>query len=138
MTNYERRGGVSEGHPALPKGTGFILVAAPAYDPDWGLFQCDQEVPAGGPVDILPDVVEELLRSAEGYPPTLAIARDEVAARFDGEVVTRQAFLEYHVGRVKAHLESRPTAKYILAQAVVDEPGYLEAGCYYWVLGPCP
>jgi len=63
VTSYEKRNG--DHVPSLPEGTGFILIAAPDYDPEWGLFRCDQDVPAGGAVDSVPDLVEKLIRSGE-------------------------------------------------------------------------
>jgi hypothetical protein len=56
----------------------------------------------------------------------------------DGATIGRGEFAERHAARVIHHLSRQPFAPYMLAEGLVDEPGYLTRGQYYWVLRYLP
>jgi hypothetical protein len=119
--------------PALPEGIGFVLLAGPDSDPAWGIFICGAEVQSTPLVAALPAEIEKILESGRRYPPALALARDEVS-EFPGGAERRAEFVAHYAERVAHHLNNQAAVPYTLAEAVVDEPGYLLRGRHYWVL----
>ncbi len=78
--------------PALPDGTGFLLLAAPGFDPGWGVFAVDGEVPPSDQVRPVAAELRSSLQAAEQYPPAIALARDTLSNEFDGEPPTDEVF----------------------------------------------
>jgi len=121
--------------PALPEGTGFMLLANPADDPTpWGIFKCDDDVPLSEQVRAVDDALGEIIRSAERYPPALALARDHCITLFDGRVCAREEFCEAYRDSLIEHMRQQPRGPYVFAEAVGEERGYLTRGQFYWVL----
>lgn len=120
--------------PALPEGTGFVLLAGPDDGPKWGIFACGNEVDFSERVQAVSADIEAVLESGRRYPPALALARDEASMFPDGAKIGRVEFASRYAGRVIHHLDRQPAAPYVMAEAVVDEPGYLSRGQRYWVL----
>jgi hypothetical protein len=120
--------------PALPDGTGFVLLAGPSDGPKWGIFACDNEVGSLERTGRVPTEVEEILESGRRYPPALALARDDATEFVDGPRMSRADFAARYAERVVHHLDRQPRAPYIIAEALVEEPGYLRRGQRYWVL----
>ncbi len=82
----------------------------------------------------MPPDIEAILESARRYPPALALARDEASGFPAGAKMTRADFAARYAQRVAHHLDRQPEAPYLIAEAVVEEPGYLSRGQRYWVL----
>jgi hypothetical protein len=120
--------------PALPKGIGFLLLAAPAFDPEWGLFEVDRELVVSDQVRAVPRYTEDALLSAMRYPPAVALARDAMSNEFDGQQPTDAEFCARYAECLREHMTLQPTAPYLFVKATADEPGYLTAGQFYWVL----
>jgi hypothetical protein len=55
--------------PAVPHDTGFLLLAAPAVDSVWGLFDVDRELPLSRHVRPVAEATDAAIRSAIRYPP---------------------------------------------------------------------
>lgn len=82
--------------------------------------------------------LEVLLESARQYPPALALAREDVDAAFKEKPAIASLpseFAEIYSNALRYHLQQQCTAGYVLARAVVEEPGYLWPGHWYWVVG---
>jgi hypothetical protein len=120
--------------PALPDDTGFVLLAGPSDAPKWGIFACDNEVDPSEQAAPVPAEIEDILESGRRYPPALALARDDASAFVGGAGMSRADFAARYAERVVHHLERQPNAPYIIAEAAVEEPGYLRCGQRYWVL----
>jgi hypothetical protein len=121
--------------PALPAGTGFMLLAGPEADPTrWGIFKCDDEVPLSKHVRAVDDALRKIIWSAERYPPALALARDRCGTLFDGQVPALDEFCEVYRDSLIEHMRQQPRAPYVFAEAVGEEPAYLTRGQFYWVL----
>lgn len=120
--------------PALPDGTGFMLLAAPGIDPmPWGLFLCDEEVAPSAKVRSVTETVSTAVERGTAYPPALALARDEMTATFS-TVPTDQEFCQHYVESVERHLKLQSSAPYLLAEAAADDGHYLTKAHFYWVL----
>jgi hypothetical protein len=120
--------------PALPDGTGFVLLAGPSDGPKWGIFACDNEVDLLERAAPVPTDLEEILESGRRYPPALALARDDATQFVDGPGMSRADFVARYAERVVHHLNRQRNAPYLIGEAVVEEPGYLRCGQWYWVL----
>ena len=120
--------------PAIPRGVGFNLIAAPAHDARWGLFCVWAEVPLSHQVRVVPPSTALAVISAERYPPAFALARNIVAEEFDGQVVTDEMFCARYAECLRDIMRQQEGAPYVLAEAINDELGYLQSGQYYWVV----
>jgi hypothetical protein len=120
--------------PALPDRIGFLLLAAPGYDSQWGLFAVDTEVPRSEHVRAVSAEVDNAVQSAERYPPALALARNAVASQFDSQHPTDDEFCGRYVQCLLEHMGQQAAAPYVFAEAIGDELGYLTRGQFYWVL----
>ena len=120
--------------PPIPHGIGFLLLAGPGVDPPWGLFTVEADLPASAHVRTISDELEHLIRSAERFPPALAIARDLVTAEFDSASPTHEEFSARYVTLLLQQLRDQANAPYLLTKAVGSELGYLIPGEFYWVL----
>ena len=120
--------------PALPDGTGFLLLAAPGCDPRWGVFAVDRELQPSDQVRPVPIELQRLLQAAEQYPPAMALARDALSIEFDGEQPTDELFCIRYAACLDEYLTQQGSAPYVFAKAIGDELGYLRRGEFYWVL----
>lgn len=120
--------------PPIPRGVGFLLLAGPGFDPPWGIFAVEAELAESSHVEPISDELEHLLRSAERFPPALAIVRDLVAAEFDDQLPTYEQFSSRYSELLHEQLLDQPNAPYLLVRAIGGESGYLIPGDFYWVL----
>ena len=114
------------------------MLAEPANESTYALYRLavppETTVPSARPV---PDELMALLWSAEGYPPALAMARDAVEHR-DVPEPEPDAFLRHYADALRLFLGQQRAAPYFLARAIKDQPGYLTAGAWYWLVGRTP
>jgi hypothetical protein len=134
IAEYVRMPGGPGFTPALPDGTGFVLLTGPSDGPKWGIFACDNEVDVLERAERVPTKIAKVLESGRRYPPALALARDDASQFVDGPGMGRADFVARYAERVAHHLDRRCDAPYLVAKAVVEEPGYLRRGQQYWVL----
>ena len=120
--------------PALPDDTPFVLLAGPRDQPTWGIFACSTEVDSSERVQPVSADIESILESGRRYPPALALARNDASVLPGSPSMSRHDFAGRYAQRVVYHLSRHPEAPYLIAEAVVDEPGYLSRGQRYWVL----
>ena len=120
--------------PSLAPGVGFLLLAAPAFDPPWGLFQVDQELPLSEHIRLVPRETEAALRSAIRYPPAVALARDAMPNEFEDRQPTDAEFCSRYAACLREHMALQSRAPYMFVEATRNELGYLSPGQFYWVL----
>ena len=119
--------------PAIPDCIGYMLLAQPGQGRS-GIFQCSGEVPPSSDVRQIDEQLRELIWSAERYPPALALARDQISEAFADREPTDVEFCDVYRKLLIEHMRQQHVAPYVFAEAVADEPGYLAAGQFYWVL----
>jgi hypothetical protein len=119
--------------PALPEGMSFALIAEPGGAETYGLFDIavTGEAASALAIQAVSGDLELLLNSAEQYPPAIALARDQVG-RLSG--LTRAAFEEALASCLYDCLASQPESPFFLAAANRTQPGYKEAGGFYWIV----
>jgi len=121
--------------PDLPEDTSYLVVATPGRFADWAILRCDlEESTRPDSVEPVSAELAALLRSGERYPPALALSRRAMDRRFRVGEVARADFdaaLSEELGR---HLREQRRAGYVLAEARVEEHGYLTPGEHHWVL----
>lgn len=125
--------------PLLPANDGFLYLSDFGPSARWGLFRvwlADDE-PATQGLEAVPDDLAVLLDSGMAYPPALA-SREDMKRRWHGGNPSRKEFALSLVDALTQRLRAQPHAPYRLAQAVVDELGYLSRGQYVWVLSYDP
>ena len=117
------------------------LLLADGMRMTWGVFQVEgdyDEMKAAG-LQFVPRSLDSLLRSGEAYPPALALARDEIERAYrDTEDPDREAFVHKYERALRSHLREQANAGYILLEAIEDEPCYIWAGSFYWVIEYLP
>ena len=134
IADYVPMPGTAGFTPAFPDGTGFVLLAGPSSQPTWGIFACCAEVDSSESVEPVSTDVGSMIESGRQYPPALALARDDASAFPDHLQMNRREFADRYAERVAHHLSRQSQAPYVIAEAVVDEPGYLNSGRQYWIL----
>jgi hypothetical protein len=102
--------------PALPEDTGFLLLAEPFPQTDYGLFKVDvtQDQATSLHIEPVPGYVACLLDSAKCYPPALALARNEVEQM---RSPSRTTFVDALAERLQYYLEGQRSSPFFLAQA---------------------
>jgi hypothetical protein len=121
-------------YPAFPEEVSFLLLAESNRSARWALYQCDQVLLEGEGYVRAPQELEQLLASAEEYPPALALARDELKWHPLPEDVTQEEFIAIYSDLIQTFLNSLGSDGFIQAMAVADELGYLTPGELYWIL----
>ena len=123
--------------PALPEGTSYCLVAAPAAAHTYGIFDArvdEDEYPDLKQQRVSQDL-SDLLMAAEQYAPALAVARERVRKI---ECASREVFVETFAALIRQLLASQRESPYFMAMATRDEGSYKSAGTYYWIVGYRP
>ncbi len=123
--------------PDIPEGIGFGRLAEPGRACDgaeFALFKCSlpENYEKSEGVNQVSDALAELLRSAEDYPPALALTREDLEAdksrselEFSGKLTERLTF----------YLQEQIHSPFFLAKARRTEFGYKYADGYYWIVG---
>lgn len=120
--------------PRLPRRASFCEVADPGKGCPWALYRCDppkRKTPFVAPTS---DTLATLLRSGEGYPPAMALARIDVARSFRGRRATRAEFARFYERRLRYHLLRQSDAQAVLAESMTDDGVYRSRGQFCWVL----
>jgi len=122
--------------PDFPAGVGFLVLADPGRNAAWALYEytLPHDLESWKPTESPGQRLEALIDSAKGYPPALALARDEMTSTFRERQPSRNEFEEAYAESLASNLGSQPNSGFILACAIRDEPGYLDAGSWYWLL----
>jgi hypothetical protein len=123
--------------PDIPEETGFLMLAEPGRASDgaeFALFRCD--LPDGYEkskgITEVSDELGDLLRSAEDYPPALALTREDLER---DESRTTIEFSKKLTERLAYYLQEQAHFPFFMAKAKKTEPGYKYAGGYYWIVG---
>jgi hypothetical protein len=126
--------------PILPEVNGFLLLAEPGRDSSWGLFDVDfvEDEPQAKGVEPVPEELDALLGSAEGYPPALALARDEIEKKTKAKLHCRDEFARSYSELLRKHMTAQPTSRYVLAEVATGQLGYKHEGEFSWVIGFIP
>ena len=114
----------------------FLLLADMRQADVHGLYELDiasgdDEWEPPEPVD---EELEALLWSGKRYPPSLALARDDVERRFEDRVPTRAEFASAYKAALGHRMSTQPTMPFVLARCVREELGYCTLNEWYWVL----
>ena len=119
--------------PALPEEMGFLLLAEPSEHETYGIFSVDVPTDEFLPFQInaVSEDLADLIKSAEQYPPALALARDKVR---EVSGLNRTAFGKAFAEILRGHLVSQRTSPFFLAEAKRTETGYKSAGAFYWIV----
>jgi hypothetical protein len=122
--------------PVLPENMGFLLLAQP-QERTYGLFKVElsEKEAMTCQLEEVSDELEDLLTSAEHYPPALALARDKVR-RVEGK--TCAEFGEILAATLREYLSIQPESPFFLAEAKQTQAGFRYAGAYYWIVGYFP
>lgn len=128
--------------PDVPECVSAIEVCCCRHDHEWALYECfgDWEpaceaLESSAACRKAPEKLQVLLRSAQHWPPALALAREELA----DERLTKDDFIARLQDSLRRRLESQRTVPYFLARARVEcLIGGLRAGQYVWLVGHNP
>jgi len=124
----------------IPDSLEYRLLASPGCYAPWAIcyvgLSVDQTLAPG--FREVSDELFVLLTSAEGYPPAMALARNEVGKKWDGLRPTQQQFAASLAESLRQHLREQPQVNYRLAEAVREDLGYLSKGEFCWVLQYSP
>lgn len=122
--------------PNLPEHYGFGLLADFGRDSEWAIYNVKflEDKPTADGLEIVPDDLCVLLYSAEAYSPALAIARDAMARRWQGNAPSRAEFAVCYVEILRRLLKAQADSPYRLAEVLVEELGYLAKGEFVWIL----
>ncbi|MBK9714628.1 MAG: hypothetical protein IPO81_25450 [Kouleothrix sp.] len=121
----------------------FLTIIAFSQADHYLLCRLPADVPALSSLRPVSQALYALLISAEHYPPALALTQ----AYFERQLFTSNSQIatptletfDHQIQQVLCeHLKHQPYARYVLAEAIVDEPGYLMRGVYYWIIGYDP
>ena len=130
---------VEEGKvPKLPEEIPFLLLAGTPEISNWSIFECDlpEDFEFSDSVEPVPEEIELLLFSARGYPPAIALTRDDVEEFcLERTNISKEEFSDLFKRILKQHLELQRFNQYFLAEAAVDEEDYLVKEAFYWVVG---
>lgn len=124
--------------PALPEDTPFLLLSG---DPDiskWALLECElpDDFEFTDQVSLVDEELEVLLYSANGYPPALALTRDDFEEFcYERKNLSKEDFSNIFKNILKQHLQLQRYNQFFLAEAKVDEEDYIVKGAYYWIVG---
>lgn len=123
----------------IPEGCSFRLLASPGSDcqgvgGEWGLVEISGFISGNVGLIVVSDDIADLIDNAKSYPPAIAIARDVIDDLYADATPTIDEFLDRWTQEVRSIMTSQPTDGYTLLEALVDEPGYLSKGSFYWVL----
>lgn len=86
----------------------------------------------------VPKTLRRLLRSAETYPPAMALARMDLERYKFIEDVTMEEYASIFEGFLIKHLESQWKSNYILAEVVVQRNVDNFVGGFSWIVGYTP
>ncbi len=122
--------------PLLPEHDGFLLLADAGRDAPWAIFEVSfvDDDPSEVGLEEVPDDLCTLLDSAKAYSPAMAIAGEDMARRWKGKTPSRAEFAASYMESLRRVLRAQPESPYRLAEAIVDELGYLRKGEYAWIL----
>jgi len=125
--------------PDLPEHIGFCLMAEPGTLSKWALYDIDYN----GPIDELnvikiPYEMEQLLYVAVGYAPSIALVKREINKIGLERQLDQSRFSDVYCELLHKHLASQHAHKYVMVQALVDKPGVLNKGGFYWVVEHLP
>ncbi len=104
------------------------------------LVRWDEETPEPPGIRAVSDSLVKLLKSAEAYPPALAIARD-VRFRKDFDDRSAEEAVEEFTTTLRGELNHQRDRPFFLARALADPSGfvgYKTEGQYYWIVGYRP
>ena len=124
--------------PDIPEGSGFSLLAMPGDNAAFGLFRTkylSAEALSGHKAEPVSDELDELLQSAEDYPPALAIARAWMTKAKDK---TRAEFSDILAAHLSELLAAQPQSPFFLARAIQADEAYKSVGGFYWIVGYTP
>jgi hypothetical protein len=105
--------------PDLPAECSYLCLAGSAWNSAFGV----------------PNSLASLLDSAISYPPSLALAADDLAKLTP---LDRTTFLEQLETLLQRRLEQQRNSRHFLAKSLIDEVGYLNEGEYVWVINYSP
>jgi len=94
----------------------------------------DPDLAAAAGLEPVPARLDVLLQSAERYPPALALSRRDLKRQFSDHVPKRAEFVARWASSLRRHLRRQHETPYVLAEARVDEVGYLTACEFYWIV----
>jgi hypothetical protein len=118
--------------PALPRGLGFSVLADCGIKSQWALVSISRDrAPLGTiPVD---HELDQLLFSAVRYPPALALARPAFERDARPHWSPKRLAATF-ADLLRLHLRAQHRSHFVLAEALVDELGYLTSGEFVWLL----
>ena len=122
--------------PDLPDEAGFLLISSPGNLP-WGIYRIrsfDRWHERHPSVSRVPLTLEELLISAEGYPPALALAKHEMDDLFREDFTTREQLAHEMTLSLRSLFEGQSESPYVLAKSLKEESGYRSAGEFVWLV----
>lgn len=96
--------------PDLPEELGYLLLAEPESQLEYGLFQISgsYEACASPALHPIPDSLNALLKSAESYPPAIALARDKIRAKLCN---SREEFLAFFEEALRSSFVAQPESR---------------------------
>ena len=123
--------------PLLPKNYGCLLLADFGPNTPWAIFDVSfvEDQPVAEGLEEVDDDLRILLNSAKAYSPAMALACHDVSRRWERKSPSRSDFAVSLVNALRQSLRAQTDSRYRLAEAVVNELGYLVRGGYVWILG---
>lgn len=119
----------------LPDEVDYMMLAEPSSVSDYALFECvipdeyeEFELEFAEPVS---DYLHDLLESAKGYPPALALTRKEVRGN---DFVSRSNFAEQLISRLEFHFARQRDNPYYTARKINQHFTWNSKGGFYWIV----
>mgnify|MGYP001338054120 CR=1 FL=1 len=124
--------------PKLKRKVTFLLLAEPNSEAKYGLYEISKLKELTKAIKKLDKELIELIDSAKGYPPALALAREQIrnaVKRKYGNDFNKSNFLQEFSWLLKHHLENQKESRYFLAECLKEQIGYLRLNSFYWIIG---
>jgi len=120
--------------PDIPEGHGFLLLASPPDDKRWGLYKVKVSPVITKSVFPISEMIEELIKYSEIFPPALAISRERMSEEKTVED-NKQKFLVQYTFYLLELLENQEQLPFFQATSKIDEFVYRETGEKLWIVG---
>ena len=121
--------------PDLPEGVSLINARNPGKgDSEWCLCEIsfdDKFDENSIALDHVCDELSILLDSAKGYPPALAIAFHNASFEWP---VTKSEYSQLLIELLKQQLRNHCNDNFFLAEATIEDTGYLSKGEFVWLV----
>ncbi len=125
--------------PDFPDVSGILELAFGGYESMCGIYRCDEDfdekVLQNHCVEPVSEELENLITSAERYPPALALARRDITLCRRKEFSDVRLLEKEYGSRLRKYLLGQIDDWFFLAESATDEVGYRSKSEFCWIVG---